>query len=165
MKNNRCKKGFTLIELLVVVLIIGILAAIALPQYQKAVTKARVAEAVTFIGNAKRAIATYTLQNGFPSGDPVNLLSAGVLDIDLTAGLTPIPDTSYYGSKNFKYVVYCNNVDCNISVNGFNDEFVMSMYTRDGKIWQKRDLVYYEPAGKIACQEFAKIFNQTCVSK
>jgi len=60
MKN----KAFTLIELLVVVLIIGILAAIAVPQYQKAVDKSRFTKLVLYTDAITKAQKTYFLAKG-----------------------------------------------------------------------------------------------------
>ncbi len=61
MKN---KQAFTLIELLVVVLIIGILAAVALPQYQKAVEKSRAAQALALLKSINQAEQAYYMANG-----------------------------------------------------------------------------------------------------
>ncbi|WP_424244775.1 prepilin-type N-terminal cleavage/methylation domain-containing protein [Elusimicrobium posterum] len=58
------KKGFTLIELLVVVLIIGILASIALPQYTKAVEKSRTAEALILLKSIVDSSNRYYLEHG-----------------------------------------------------------------------------------------------------
>ncbi|MDR1684534.1 MAG: pilin [Elusimicrobiota bacterium] len=61
MKN---KTGFTLIELLAVVLIIGILAAIALPKYQNAIARAKVTEGLSLMKSIYTAQQIYKLNNG-----------------------------------------------------------------------------------------------------
>ena len=66
------KHGFTLIELLVVVLVIGILAAVALPQYQKSVWKSRLSQIDVILDAAKKNIEMYVL-SGDVQGTGVNL--------------------------------------------------------------------------------------------
>ncbi len=74
------KRAFTLIELLVVVLIIGILAAIALPQYQKAVDKARMMNVIYTLRAMRDAQEVYYLANGEYATD------FSQLDIDVPGG-------------------------------------------------------------------------------
>ncbi len=74
------KKGFTLIELLVVVLIIGILSAIALPQYQKAVKKSRVAEAKINLAALVHASDVMLLSDPTYTGGDMSVLDVNVQD-------------------------------------------------------------------------------------
>jgi len=67
MKKEIKRNGFTLIELLVVVLIIGILSAVALPKYQKAVEKSRLSEVRIMAKALRQAYQVCVLEEGNPS--------------------------------------------------------------------------------------------------
>ena len=72
--------GFTLIELLVVVLIIGILSAIALPQYHKAVAKSRISEGIIQARALLEAQNRYKMQTGEPWSNDLSALDIQLSD-------------------------------------------------------------------------------------
>ncbi len=81
--RNRTR-GFTLIELLVVVLIIGILAAVAVPQYQKAVEKSRLAGIWATMGSLRKALAVAIVTgSGTVDADSVHSWNPGKLDANI----------------------------------------------------------------------------------
>lgn len=76
-RNKKENEGFTLIELLVVIIIIGILAAIALPSFLNQANKARESEAKTYVGSMNRGQQAYYLENGTFSGE-IGSLGLGI---------------------------------------------------------------------------------------
>ncbi len=130
------KKGFTLIELLVVVLIIGILAAIALPQYFKAVEKSRATEALSIMGSLSAAMERARLV----SSTNVYPTTVATLDIQFSDKNGAVVTGSTWSTKNF-----------NITVSGTTTTDGTITATRSGSSAYTIARNYY--SGKVTCTD------------
>lgn len=113
------QKGFTLIELMIVVAIIGILAAIAIPQYQQYTTKAKFAEVLSTAESYKLAVALCAQENagvlttcdagsgGVP--DIPTTLPATVASMSVTDGVVTATANATAGSYVYSVAPTVNN--------------------------------------------------------
>ena len=142
--------GFTLIELLVVVLIIGILAAVALPQYQKAVEKSRATEPVTILSNIEKQLDLYLLENGFPQE---NIKNYDIPTIEPFAENT----TNYIYTKDFTYSARCDTSFC--TAEGFRqlpDGILYAFYiiknSSNPSVWTRTCYTCMNSVGRGICE-------------
>ena len=141
------KKAFTLIELLVVVLIIGILAAIALPQYEKAVEKSRLAEALINIKYIKNGIEAYILENGqcpYDDGPERNICA-----LDLVA--PELKSSAYFNYSETPYSSY-GSFQIDRYVNGVGDLYEMRVQRNSDGSWTHRCYTWETNVGRTICK-------------
>lgn len=141
-ENMKTRQGFTLIELLVVVLIIGILSSVALPQYTKAVEKARATEAVQTAATLTRAIDIWLMENG---GFPASTVEDLGLSIEIDGG--------EWHEGNFYTTTACYTNSCDIEIWRSPEQYTFALQktTLNGE-WNKICYTQLTEIGRNICK-------------
>ncbi len=125
--KQKNKTGFTLIELLVVVLIIGILAAVAVPQYQKAVEKSRWGGVIQMMSAVEKEVQLAGLQGTLEEGDAV------CKNFESLRGGSWDDETNVYVMKDWKIILS----DCT------PEEVYFDVYRRNPASWNDVDVEFH----------------------
>ena len=113
------KKGFTLVELMVVILIVGILAAVAIPLMQGRIDKSKWSEACTSAGTIRRSIRTYAAETniavvqalaGNTLNDAATQVALGFIPADL--------EGTYFTAGDYTITAINGNGIATITANG-----------------------------------------------
>jgi len=148
-------EGFTLLELLVVVLIIGILAAIALPQYRRTVEKAKVAEALVNVKAIEDSMQRYVLGNNFPTETTYFKTFA---DIELSGGewTGHEPQLAEFSTDNFLYYwLVCGRTACSIELDRRSNSrliYGLTSYYEYDTGWVRSCFTDFTEMGRYICR-------------
>ena len=115
---KRKMKGFTLIEMVIVVLLVGIMAAIAIPKFLDLTDTAKQASYDTGLGSMKSAIAIYlgNSQGSWPAGNSISGAMEGTVTCGTSGGADPSVITITDIEGTYQISVSCDTVMTNMSV-------------------------------------------------